>query len=235
MGCSCESEADGADNLQVSEGGNERYSLRLNSRPASPVTVNLSGGAQLTVAPTSLTFTPDNWQQLQAVNVTAIDDAVDEGSQHVGVVSYSLSGDSDYTGLAVSEQLVTITDDDTAGLALSTTALDIASGATGSYAVSLASQPVDTVLVDLATAGAVQLAMAACGNGGEEGGPCLIFTPENWNQAQNISVQAFGPGQVKHMAISGDNVYDGLTGQAVSLNGGGASFDIFLFLPVINR
>jgi len=211
------------------------YSLRLNARPGSNVVVSLSGGGQLTVEPTALTFTPENWAQTQAVSVKAVDDAVDEGSLHVGMVSYSLSGDPVYAGLPVTEQLVTIADNDVAGLSLSTTALDIASGATGSYAVSLASQPTESVLVDLATAGAVQLAMADCGNGGEEGGPCLIFTPENWNQAQNISVQAFGPGQVKHMAISGDNVYDGLTGQAVSVNGGGTTFDIFLFLPVISR
>ena len=197
--------------------------------------MRLNGGDQLTISPVIPDLHPGQLGcKPRAVSVTAVDDAVDEGNAHVGVVNYSLSGDPAYAGLPVSEQLVTITDDDTAGLALSTTTLDIADGATGSYAVSLASQPVDTVLVDLATAGAVQLEMPAC-DGGAESGPCLVFTPENWNQPQNVTVRATGPGQVSHGAVSSDAIYDGLSGQSVSVNGGGATFDILIFLPVINR
>jgi len=91
------------------------------------------------------------------------------------------------------------------------------------------------VLVELTAEGAVQLEMAACTDG-EESGPCLVFTPENWNLPQTVTVQAFGPGQVKHTLVSGDDIYDGLFGRSVSVNGGGGTtLDIFLFLPVISR
>ena len=78
------------------------------------------------------------------------------------------------------------------------------------------------------------IAKSVCADG-EEDGPCLIFTLENWSQPQSVSVRAYGSGQVKHVAVSGDDGYDGLAAPSVRVNGGGTTLDIFLFLPVISR
>ena len=48
-------------------------------------------------------------------------------------------------------------------------------------------------------------------------------------------MRAYGSGQVKHGVLSSDAVYDGMLAKSVSINGGGANLDIFLFLPVISR
>ena len=60
----------------------------------------------------SLTFTSDNWFELQSVTVEGVDDAVVEtGDLHTGLISYSVSSDdSFYDGLTVDPQTINIRD-----------------------------------------------------------------------------------------------------------------------------
>ena len=60
------------------DGSSDGYELRLTSRPSAPVTVAVSGDGQATPDRSSLTFTAQNWDQAQRVNVTAVDDQVAE-------------------------------------------------------------------------------------------------------------------------------------------------------------
>src|SRR3569623_1023513 len=54
--------AESAGGTQVAEGGSgDDYTLALRSQPAADVTITVNGGNLLTVAPTTLTFTPGNW------------------------------------------------------------------------------------------------------------------------------------------------------------------------------
>lgn len=60
--------------LNVKQGGTVPYGVTLASQPSSSVTVAVarsSGSADLTVAPTSLTFTTTNWNTPQNVTVTS--------------------------------------------------------------------------------------------------------------------------------------------------------------------
>jgi hypothetical protein len=225
--------ASGADNLQVSEGGgaDASYSVKLTSQPDGNVLVSLSGGGQLTLEPASLTFTSANWDQAQTVRVKALDDAVDEGDSHQALISYSLTGDPTYQGLPVAEQQVTVTDNDTAGVRLSTTAIQASRGDEATYTVALTSQPLSDVVVDLSATGGAVLDMPACNAEGAEA--CLLFTPANWNQPQTVTVRVAGPGQVTHAVASSDGLYDGLTASPVNvpLGDGGNS----IYLPLVNK
>ena len=62
--------------LRVTEGGSASYTIALDTRPSGDVTVAISGDAatDLTLTPTSLTFTPSNWDRHQRVTITAPED-----------------------------------------------------------------------------------------------------------------------------------------------------------------
>ena len=62
--------------LQVDEEGQATYTVVLDSRPTGPVTVTpaLTGDADVTVSPPSLTFQPASWDSPQKVTVEAADD-----------------------------------------------------------------------------------------------------------------------------------------------------------------
>jgi len=58
--------------VTVSEDAGASYTVSLDTEPTEPVTVAIaSNNRAVTVRPTSLTFTPDNWNQPQEVTVTA--------------------------------------------------------------------------------------------------------------------------------------------------------------------
>ena len=222
----------GADSLHVTEGGaSVVYNVQLTSQPDDNVLVSLSGGGQVALDPVFLTFTADNWNQAQAVRVQAVDDAIDEGDSHAALISYSLTGDSDYQGLPVAEQSVTVVDNDTAGVHLSTTAIQADLGGQATYTVILTSQPLGEVVVGLSASGGAALDMSACNAEGV--GACLLFDAANWDQPQTVTVRVAGPGQVTHMVSSSDSLYDGLATPAVdvAVNGGNNR----VFLPLVNK
>ena len=86
--------------LKVTEGGSASYTIALDTRPSGDVTVAISGDAatDLTLTPTSLTFTPSNWNRPQRVTITAPEDtdfigaAIDlthtaSGPNYVGIIA----------------------------------------------------------------------------------------------------------------------------------------------------
>ncbi|MFC0542809.1 glycoside hydrolase family 48 protein [Kutzneria chonburiensis] len=69
--------------VSVKQGSTATFGVSLASAPTASVTVNIartSGSADLTASPTSLTFTPSNWQTAQNVTVTSADNGGDLGS-----------------------------------------------------------------------------------------------------------------------------------------------------------
>ena len=60
------------DKLTIAEGGSGTYTVALASRPTTDVTITVISFPYFVMEaePTSLTFTPDNWNQLQTVRVT---------------------------------------------------------------------------------------------------------------------------------------------------------------------
>jgi len=93
------------DPLVTSESGAvERCSVLLARKPADSVAVQLVSGDQLSVLPSTLTFTPENWFTSQAIVVAAVDDTAKEGD-HLGRFSYvSSSADPNYDGLGCISQ-----------------------------------------------------------------------------------------------------------------------------------
>ena len=91
----------------------ETATILLSGRqPSSNVTIDLTTDEQVSTDLTSLTFTPENWNQSQTVNVSAIDDELVEG-EHQGVISHSVSSeDAAFNDFALNNVTANILDND---------------------------------------------------------------------------------------------------------------------------
>ncbi|NJL22545.1 MAG: hypothetical protein HC895_19775 [Leptolyngbyaceae cyanobacterium SM1_3_5] len=113
------------------------------------------------------------------MTVTAIDDAIAEGT-HTSTISHTVSSsDANYSGRSVASVALNITDNDSPGVTV--TPIDLTTteaGGTAAFSVVLTSQPTADVVVTLA------------GNAAEGSlsTSTLTFTPLNWNTAQTVTV-----------------------------------------------
>ena len=97
--------------LAVTEGGaGATYTVVLTSQPVSSVTISVAPSSQVAVNKASLTFTSSSWSVAQSVTVTAVDDAVAEGT-HSGTITHTAAGGG-YDGVTVASVTATITDND---------------------------------------------------------------------------------------------------------------------------
>ena len=131
-----------------------------------------------TTTASHLTFTAQDWGVEQEVTVTAEhdDDAVDDTATLTHTVS---SPDDEYDGVSVRSVSVTVTDDDSVGVTISKTSLDIEEGDSATYTVALDSEPT----------GSVTVTVNAPANTDVTADPAsLIFTDQNWNLPQTVTV-----------------------------------------------
>jgi hypothetical protein len=85
-------------------GETDGYRVRLSTQPTANVTVSITSDADITVSPTSLTFTPDNWNLVQIVTVTAVNDRIYEDLIEMSTILHaSSSTDPAYVGLTASQ------------------------------------------------------------------------------------------------------------------------------------
>ena len=163
--------------LTIEEGEDGSYTVVLNTQPAGEVTVTVGGATvDITVDASSLTFTTENWDTAQTVTVSAAedDDAVDD----TATLTHSVSGYGSVTSAA--SVMVTVDDDETAGITVSESDLTIEEGEDGSYTVVLDTQPAGEVTVTVGGA-TVDITVDASS---------LTFTTENWDTAQTVTVSA---------------------------------------------
>ena len=99
--------------LALSEGAGATYTLVLDSEPTEIVTVtpSLSGSRDLTFMPSSLTFTPSDWDTAQTMTVSATED--DDAYHDSSMISHAAQG-AEYASLVDGEISVTISDNELA-------------------------------------------------------------------------------------------------------------------------
>ena len=160
----------------------QSYTVALTTQPSAAVTVTISGQAStdLSLDKPSLSFSTSNWSAAQTVTVTASHDA-DALTDPVVTLTHRASG-GDY-GAVTGDLTVTITDDDSPGLAISQAALTVGEGdASGqSYTVALTTQPSAAVTVTISGQASTDLSLDK---------PSLSFSTSNWSAAQTVTVTA---------------------------------------------
>ena len=166
--------------LQEGEDDIASYTLRLNVWPtgAGTVTVHIDADAKVRTTPTQVQFTQSNWNQTRTVRVTkrARQDAnaVDER-----VEIRHLSSDGQEIGLE--PVIVTIIDDEEAGVSLSDQVFELAEGERADYSVQLTAAPLEPITLTITGMEDTSVAVSPTS---------LEFTPSNWNRRQTVSVEA---------------------------------------------
>ena len=117
-GCTCTNdppeitlgETDGNTSV-VERGSSDTYTLVLDSQPTADVTITLAhDNQQIELGQETITFTPDNWNISQTINITAVTDKLLEG-EHISPIQHVISSaDPAYDGMTVPNVDVAIAD-----------------------------------------------------------------------------------------------------------------------------
>ncbi|MFN6130641.1 MAG: beta strand repeat-containing protein, partial [Planctomycetota bacterium] len=97
--------------------GTVTFTVRLNSEPTANVTIPISSSdtTEGTVSPTSLVFTPSNWNVERTVTVTGVDDTISDGNiNYTVIISTASSTDVLYRVINPPDILLTNIDNEAA-------------------------------------------------------------------------------------------------------------------------
>ena len=191
--------------LTVEEGESGSYTVVLDTLPSGTVTITASSSdtTVATVMPSSLTFTTTNWNTVQTVRVSSVENDVASEDQTI-TVSHGISGGG-YGSISVADVTITVNDDDTPGVSVWQESLSILEGEGGSYRVVLESEPTGTVTVT-ASSGDTAVATVTPSS--------LTFTTTNWNTVQTVRVSS----------VKDDDVASGDERVSISHTVGGADY-----------
>ena len=130
--------------LTVVEEATNTYTVKLDTEPSEQVVITVGGTtADLTVNPTSLTFTTTDFATAQTVTVTAADDDNGVGETVTLTHTAMIGDDEDEVALRRATVAVTVADNDPRLVTLNTNAVTVteASATAGSYTVVLSTEP----------------------------------------------------------------------------------------------
>ena len=140
--------------------------------------------------------------------IPLVDDGIDEDDESFTIsVTTSTTGWSRHSA-SPAQTVVTIIDDDTAGITVSPTMLDIQEGSTGTYTVELGSQPTASVTVTPLTADAGAATVAPASG---------TFTTTNWQTPQVFTVTGVQDGDFADETVSIGNQIGGNDAQYTAL------------------
>lgn len=203
----------------VTEGGTgDTLLVSLRSAPTADVTLTVwtAGTYDVSLSPTVLIFTPENWQTQQSVALTALDDVLYEGPESFAGLVTASSTDAAYNGLSY-DFTVGVTDNDPPppppGLDVfeSGGKTAVTEGGTGdTLVISLHSAPTADVTLTVWTSGVDDVSLSPT---------VLTFTTANWQTQQTVTLGAIDDLLVEGLetfngtvsATSADAAYDGLS------------------------
>ena len=174
--------------LDVTEGSTATYTVKLDSQPSAEVVLTVvENSLAISAAPTTLTFTTDNFSDTQDVTVTAASDANAVDEKVTITHTATVDGKPATVDKAAVSVVVTVDDGGTRGVNVSVSTLTVGEANTADYTVVLTSEPTDTVTIDVGGAsGEITVSPSR-----------LTFTPgaaENttghWQQTQTVNVYA---------------------------------------------
>lgn len=187
-------------------GGTATFNVKLDSEPTANVTIGISSGnlTEGTVSPAMLTFTPSNWSSNQTVTITGVNDFVQDGNiAYTIITAPATSSDVNYNGKDAPDVTVTNTDNDVAGITVSTISGNTTEdGGTATFSVVLNSQPAGNVTIGLSSSNTGE---------GTVNPNSLVFIPSEWNIAQNVTVTG-----IDDFVIDGSVSYTIITATAAS-------------------
>jgi large repetitive protein len=194
------------------------FTVNLNSQPTANVVIGISSDNinEGTVSTSSLTFTTGDWNIPQTVTVTGVDDAILDGNTLFNIVTAAAtSGDGNYNGVNAIDVSVTNTDNEVAGLSITTTDSSTSEAAsTGAFSVVLTTQPTANVTVSVASSDSSEGTVTT--------GSSLTFTTANWDTTQNVVVTGVNDdlddGDIAYTVTATANTAGGYNGETAVAN-----------------
>ena len=212
----------------MSEAGDQTssFAIRLTTEPLGTVYVYF-GADSTAVDPARVVFNYTNYDTPQTVSVTAVDDSIDQGAWYLDHIdlnftSTDVCADEDTRSLPCGQCVeydgfkgvnsadgsslrlpVNVTDDDTAGVALTTghvnTSIDNYGDALGSgmYGISLTSEPRHDVTLDLSLTGGADSRFSYTDVSS------ATFTAEDWDTVQFVTVTSSAATGVRPVCQTG--------------------------------
>ncbi|MBK8171024.1 MAG: hypothetical protein IPK60_11865 [Sandaracinaceae bacterium] len=208
--------------LSTSEtGSTDTFTVVLDSQPTANVTIAIttSDDTEATAAPTTLTFTPENWNAPQTVTVTGVNDDTEDGNQDYTILTAAaVSTDSNYSGLNGADVAGSNIDDESAGITVEPTSglTTTEGGDDDTFTIVLNTQPTADVTIALSSSASDEATIVP---------DSVTFTTANWNSAQTVTVtgvdDASADGNqdftiVTAAATSSDADYSGLDAEDVA-------------------
>lgn len=189
--------------------GEWRRDHALIAEPRDPIEVTLASTnpTEGTIAPSTITFTGDNWDRPQTVTVTGVDDVFDDDDQ-----LYLVEVDAGTWGQG--EVALANRDDDTAAVAVTQTAADLQvseTGTTATFSIVLTSRPTADVTIPLSSSDDGEVSVSPTS---------ITISPATWDAARTITVT----GVNDDVADGDQNAVIGV-GAATSTDGGYALID----------
>jgi hypothetical protein len=205
--------------ITTNAGGKAKFTIALNSPPTAPVTIGLNTSVQSSqnnLSTPGVTFTPNNWNIPQEITVTgfSVSPNLNANQLYTILTSPAISTDSKYSGIDAADVSITNRFIDPLSpkfpeiivepiQGLTTTE----AGGTANFSVVLKFQPSADVRIPVRS------------DNTAEGNPSvsqLIFTPDNWNTAQTVTVTG-----VNDNVADGDRPYKIILDPAISNNASG--------------
>lgn len=172
--------------ITMDEGDTSSFTVELDAEPTSDVVLDISSGGEVGVSPTTITFTPANWDQPQTVTLTSTNDNdLGDDTDTITIAVDDANSAPEYGTVPDSTFTVTVTDDDSAGVIFTETGgtTEVTEGgATDIYSIMLTAIPDNDVTIDLTTGGGVTVNPTS-----------VTFTSgagSNWNTPQDITITA---------------------------------------------
>ncbi|MBF0236228.1 MAG: Ig-like domain-containing protein [SAR324 cluster bacterium] len=177
--------------------GTATFGVSLASQPVSDVVIAVKSFdlTEGTALPASLKFTVDNWNAIQIVTVTGVDDNLADGNiPYKIVLDKAVSADNDYNLLDPPDVDVINVDNETAGVLVSTiSGITTEAGGTATFTVKLTSEPTADVSMALTSSDTTEGSLSTT---------TLTFTAANWNADQTVTVTG-----VDDFIIDGNQTY----------------------------
>lgn len=161
----------------VQEGGSSIINVSLSRQPIEDTIVTItSSNTDLTISPSTLTFTESNWGTAQSITLSSIVDA--DQLNDIAIVTLRTTG-----GLTISDDTIAVTIQEPVRMIANWAdgPIDIPEGGTASLIIGLTGEPSSNVNVTISKTGSDDITLNASS---------LTFTPANWKTQQVVTVSA---------------------------------------------
>ena len=179
-------------------GEQSSFGLVLETLPTADVHIQVTSSdpGEGTVSPVTVTFTPVDWFDRQTVMLNGVNDDEADGNQEYTISFSVTSNDTQYDGFQPDTVSAVNIDDDQEGITVYPTSGLMTSEAGGedTFQVVLNSQPAAEVTISLSSSDTSEGLLVNSNN--------LVFTPDNWNISQTVTVEGVDDG-----GFDGDVVY----------------------------